>query len=275
MTNKQILLDQYLDHLDLLKEIPSNSYLIKLIKAQLIKFPFENISKLILWSDGNYNKLIDLETHLNNSIKLNCGGTCYANNYYFGRLLKHLGFDVGVHGADMVDGIDVHLVLKVTLKNKIYLVDVGYGAPFFSPFCLSSFKPQEVKIGELNYKLEQTNDHRFQILVFKRSNLVHDYIVNNIAREIEYFAEEIKNSFCDDSEFMKRLRIIRFFDDHSIELNNNKYMVNSKNSSDNYFIKDIDELKKVVTTKFDLPNLPLEKAYEVLLYEKKIDIFSK
>jgi arylamine N-acetyltransferase len=274
MTNKQILLDKYLDHLDLPKEIPSNSYLIKLIKAQLIKFPFENISKLILWSEGNYNKLIDLETHLNNSIKLNCGGTCYANNFYFCRLLKFLGFDVSIHGADMGTGIDVHLVLKVNLNDKIFLVDVGYGAPFSDPFYLSGFKPQRVKNGELEYKLVLTNDNRFQVLVFKRNNLVHDYIVNNRAREIEYFADEIKNSFYNDSEFMDKLRIFRFFDDHSIELNNNKYIVNSENSSDHYFVKNIDELKEVVTTKFDLPNLPIEKAYEVLFYEKKIDIFS-
>ncbi len=273
MTNKQILLDKYLDHLDLPKEIPSNSYLIKLIKAQLIKFPFENISKLILWRDGNYNKLINLETHLNNSINLNCGGTCYANNYYFSRLLKHLGFDVGVHGADMGNGIDVHLVLKVNLNDEIFLVDVGYGTPFFSPFCLSRFKPQAIKLGQLEYRIEKTNDNRFQVIVFKRNNIVHDYIVNKEVREIEYFAEEIKNSFCDGSEFMKRLRIIRFFDDHSIELNNNKYTVNSEDSSDHYFIKDIDELKKVAATKLVLPNFPVEKAYEVLLYEKKIDIF--
>ena len=268
------LLNKYLDHLELSNNPPSKSFLKILIKAQIIKFTFENISKLILWNDGKYNSLIDFETHLNNSIKLNFGGTCYANNYYFSRLLKHLGFDVSVHGADMGTGIDVHLVLIVKINTKKYQVDVGYGAPFFNPFCLSSFKPQAVKLGELEYKLEQAIDNRFQLLVFKRNKLVHDYIVNNVVLEIEHFAEQIKDSFRKESEFMNRLRIVRFFEDHSIELNNNKYIVNSDNSSTHYFVKNIDELKKVVTTKFNLPKLPIEKAYEVLLYEKKIDIFS-
>ncbi len=267
------LFNRYLDHLGLQKNPPSELFLKQLLKAQIIKFPFENISKLILWNEGKVNNLINFETHLNNSINLNCGGTCYANNYYFSRLLKFLGFDVSIHGADMGTGIDVHLVLKVNLNDKIFLVDVGYGAPFFDPFYISSFKPQGVKMGELEYKIVLTNDNRFQVLVLKRNNLVHDYIVNNKVQEIEYFAEEIRNSFCNDSEFMDKLRIFCFFNDHSIELNNNKYTINSDNSSDHYLIKNIEELKKVVSTKFNLPKLPIEKAYEVLLHEKKIDIF--
>jgi len=72
---------------------------------------------------------------------------------------------------------------------------------------------------------------------------------------------------------MKRIRIAKFFDNRCIELYYNKLIVNENNKSNFYLLKNIDELKNIMNTEFDLPNLPIEKAYEILLNERKIDIF--
>lgn len=134
---------KYLTHIDAEIESPSIDYLNRLITLQIKKFPFENISKLILWHEQKLDTLVDHETHLTNSIMLGLGGTCYANNYYFNRLLNHLGFAVSLHGADMIAGRNVHAVSIVEFENEEYLVDVGYGAPFYSAVKLTN-KPHEI-----------------------------------------------------------------------------------------------------------------------------------
>ncbi|MGD8781395.1 MAG: arylamine N-acetyltransferase [Ignavibacteria bacterium] len=273
MNDQNHLFEKYLNHLNVEKKHVSLKALAELQTAQIIKFPFENISKLLLWEKGYTKELIDFETHLDNSIEFNCGGTCYANNYYFNSLLKYLGYDATLHGANMGKSIDVHLVNIVKIENKRYLVDVGYGAPFYKPIPLDGIKPFEINWSVFKYVLTNEPDNRHKITVYKNGTNVHHYIINKEKRNIKHFREAVQNSFRGEAEFMNRLRLIKYFDDYSIELSNMKYTIHKDGSSFSHTIKNVDELEYIVHNKFDLPKLPIRKAYSILTEKKKINLF--
>jgi arylamine N-acetyltransferase len=105
--------------------------LCQIIREHLINVPFENISKL-LFKKQRKNYIPDLSTYLEGIEKYNFGGTCYANNYHLYSLLKHLGYEVKLCGADMKK-LDVHILSIVMIDHKEYILDCGYAAPFSNP----------------------------------------------------------------------------------------------------------------------------------------------
>ncbi len=273
MKRRHNLYGLYLDHLNVKRKTVSLEALGELQSAQIMKFPFENISKLLLWEKGNTKELIDFKIHLNNSISYNCGGTCYSNNYFFYRLLDYLGYDVAMHGADMGVQSDVHIVLIVKFNGKRYLLDSGYGAPFYKPIPLDKQNPVEIIWSVFKYILTKEKDGKHKITVYKDGKDVHHYIINPEERNIKHFEEEVCNSFKDESEFMKRLRLIKYFDNYSIELSNMKYTIHKEGNSSTHQIKSVDELEEAIHSKFKLPNLPIRKAFQVLTEKKKINMF--
>ncbi|NXL08835.1 ARY2 protein, partial [Mesembrinibis cayennensis] len=91
--------------------------------------PFENLS--IHCGEGIE---LDLEATYNKIVKKKRGGWCMENNYLLSWVLKTLGYDVTLlasrvyvpeYGAYAED-ID-HLLLKVVLDGKSYIVDGGFG----------------------------------------------------------------------------------------------------------------------------------------------------
>ncbi len=72
---------------------------------------------------------------------------------------------------------------------------------------------------------------------------------------------------------IKRLRLIKYFDNYSIEIDNMRYKIHKDRKSSTHQINDVDELENVVRDKFELPNLPIRKAFEILTKKKNINLF--
>ena len=125
--------------------------------------------------------------------------------------------------------------------------------------------------GELSYTFTKEKDGRPRITVFKRGKRVHGYVVNFAKRDINYFTNTIKRTFRDEAEFMRILRIVRYFEDYSIDLKNLKCTINKKESAKSFQLKTIDEVEDKVGRDFKLPNFPIKKAYEVLK-DKGLDL---
>ncbi|NXU58228.1 ARY2 protein, partial [Turnix velox] len=77
---------------------------------------------------------LDLEATYKKIVRKNRGGWCMENNHLLSWVLKTLGYDVALLGARVyvpeddtyADNID-HLLLKVVLDGKSYIVDGGFG----------------------------------------------------------------------------------------------------------------------------------------------------
>jgi N-hydroxyarylamine O-acetyltransferase len=217
--NDKILFDKYLELIGVEASNTSFELLCKIVKAHLFKIPFENISKL-LYKNKGMNYIPDLATYLGGIEKYNFGGTCYSNNYYLYLLLKHLGYNIILCGADMKNP-DVHVISIVTIDGNEFIVDVGYAAPFFEPLPTGFNKDYVIRSGEEEYHIKPLESKgRTKVEQYYNGKLQHWYTANPKPRKIGEFTKVIKDSYADDAMFMNALRITRFSDEGSLVLKN-------------------------------------------------------
>jgi arylamine N-acetyltransferase len=244
---------RYLSILEVEAAPPSLDLLKDLVRAQIQRVPFENISKLYLKKTRGAVFIPTLEEHLDGIGRHGFGGTCYANNPYFAWLLRGLGFDVDLCGAEM-SRPDVHVVSIVHLEGREYLVDVGYSAPFFEPMRRDLDNDLEIAWGRSRYVLQpQNGQRRSRMDLYRDNELVHGYTVNPIPREIGHFDEVIRESYSGEATFMNVLVVERFFAGHSLRFHNFDLIESSEDGSSAKTLADRDDLADAVSLHCGIP----------------------
>lgn len=140
---------------------PSYRALAALQAAHLHTVPFENL-------DIHLNRPItlDLTKVYKKVVEKRRGGFCYELNGLFGWLLGTLGYEVTLLTARVVNGEGElghpfdHLALMVTMNEKRWLVDVGFGHSFEAPLEIDS--PFEQSFEQHSY--QWLADEPFQML---------------------------------------------------------------------------------------------------------------
>jgi len=217
--HQEKLFDKYLNLLGVESSSPSFEFLCKIVRAHLLKIPFENVSKLLYKQKGMDN-LPGLPAYLNGIEKYNFGGTCYANNYYFHLLLNHLGFNVKLCGADMKNP-DVHITNIVTVEGYEYLVDGGYAAPFLKPLPRFLTDDFVINLGPEKFILKpQDKNGLSKLEQYFEGEFKHWYTAKPKPRSIEEFHGVIKDSYADNAMFMNIFRITRFTKKGSLAMRN-------------------------------------------------------
>src|SRR3989339_1417895 len=219
MTDHKTLFNKYLALLEIDASSLSLELLRKIVKAHLIKVPFENISKLYYKQQG-MNYIPNFLQYLDGIEKYNFGGTCYANNYYLYLMLEHLGYDIKLCGADMKYP-DVHIISILKMDGREFIIDGGYAAPFLEPL------PRDLKVdyiinsGNEKYILKPMNsDGTSRLEQYYKEELKHWYTAKPHPRKIDEFRKMIKDSYADKAMFMNALLITRFFENGAIVLRN-------------------------------------------------------
>ena len=266
--SKNSLFDKYLKLIGVEAAAPSYDLLCKLVKAHLIKIPFENISKLLFKKQG-MNKIPDLNTFIEGIEKFNFGGTCYTNNYYFHLLLQHLSFDVKLCGADMKNP-DVHLINIVTINGREFIVDGGYAAPFLIPMPRDLKTDFVINSGDEKYIVKPVDETgRTKVEHYFNYALQHWYTANPQPRKIEEFQKVIEDSYADDATFMNAVRVVRFNKSVSTSLRN--FSITETNGTDVYTVKiNFEELLRVVSEKFGMPVILVKEALDSIKEIKDI-----
>ena len=245
--------ERYLSILGVEAAPPALDHLTRLMGAQLMRVPFENISKLYLKKKQGATFVPPLEEHLDGIENHHFGGTCYANNPYFFELLQHLGYEVTMCGADMSNP-DVHIVSMVALKGRQFLVDVGYAAPFYQPLPRDLDDPYEVRFGVCRYVLEpQDGEGRSRLRLFRNNEPIHGYLAKPEPREIGRFAEVIRDSYRDTETFMNTVVVERFFPGRSVRIHNFTLTESTPNGATVTQLADRGELIAAVERHFRIP----------------------
>lgn len=204
------LVGRYLRLLGVDRGPPTLERLGALTAAHVHRVPFENVSKILDFRRGLGTAIVPLARYLDGIERHHFGGTCYANASHLHGLLRELGFDVRLCGCDMSEP-DVHVVNVVTIDGREYLVDVGYGAPFWSPLPLDAATDLEVTFGEDLYVLRPRDARGSSRLDFyRRGELVHGYTVKPTPRTIDFFRRPILDSFRPDATFFNTTLVARF-----------------------------------------------------------------
>ncbi len=265
---EQALFKRYLALLKIRKRMPSYKALKELISAQMMRIPFENVSKLYYRKHQNLRGLQTLEQYLNGIEQHNFGGTCYSNNYFLHLLLIYLGYDVMLCGADMSEP-DVHLVNIVSLNGREFLADTGYAAPFMEPLPLDLKQDFIVALGNQKYVLRPKDKYgNSQLELYQDNQLRHGYKVKPIHQKIEYFSRVIEESFQNPSVFMNSLLMVRSFPNRSIRIHNFS-VIESKGADYNvYQFKNREELSKVIEEKFSISQDIVSEVIEKLEFHE-------
>ena len=144
--------ERFLAILGIDPKTPGIDELAELVRAHLLRIPFENISKLFRWRYKGVASLVPFSEYLDGIEQHHFGGTCYTINFYLHQLLVALGYDVLLCGADM-SRPDVHLVNIVRVGDREFLVDAGYAAPFLAPMPLDLPTDYVLSLGHDRYIL--------------------------------------------------------------------------------------------------------------------------
>lgn len=213
--------ERYLRILALRRRRPSSDALGELVRAQLCRVPFENVSKLYYRIQERRRDIPDVGLFLDGVERQHFGGTCYANNFHFFRLLRALGYEAALCGADMPSGPDVHMATVVRLDGRDLLVDVGYAAPFYDPLPLDQPAPKSFRFGRDAYVVHPRDPAgRTRLDLLRDGDRVHGYLLKPVPRTIACFRRVIRASYRDDATFMRSLLLVRFFDDQSVTIVN-------------------------------------------------------
>ena len=270
--NTPEIFERYLSVLKVEPEEPNLDHLQRLVRAQLIRVPFENISKLFLKKTQNASFIPSLEEHLDGIERFNFGGTCYANNPYFAELLHHCGYEVDLCGADMTRP-DVHVVSMIRLEGREYLVDVGYGAPFYEPMLRDLDREQEIVLGENRYVLHpQDGQGRSRMEQLRNGQLVHGYLAKPEPRKIEHFDEVIRHSYTDAATFMNVVVVERFFTDRSLRFQNFSLAESTPGGTTTTRLTDKEELAEAIAHHCEFPAEIVREAIADIALEA--DIYS-
>jgi arylamine N-acetyltransferase len=246
------LLDKYLKLLGVDAEEPTFILLNKIVKAHLIKVPFENISKLLYKKQG-MKTIPDLSTYLEGIEKYNFGGTCYSNNNYLYSLLKQLGYDIKLCGADMKNP-DVHLISIVKIDNKEYIVDGGYAAPFFDPLPRDLATDYLINNGKEKYIIKPQDElGRTKVEQYNDGKLQHWYTAKPQPRTLEEFLKVIEDSYSDDAVFMNAIHITKYNEHGSLVLKN-LFLTETRRNKSSTIKFSLAEIPKAIEENFKIPS---------------------
>lgn len=234
---------------------PSGAALGELVRAHLTRVPFENISKLHYRERIGLTEIPPVDLFLEGIERWHFGGTCYANNYHFCRLLQALGYEAALCGAAMSSGADVHAAITVAIEGRAWLVDGGYAAPFLRPMPRDSREDVEVKLGRDRYVLRPQDElGRSRVDMYRDGTLRHGYLLNPSPRPVEHFRDVILSSFRPSATFMNAVLLVRFTDSRSVTIDNLSLIRSSDDEVVNEIFSDRDRLVEGIEREFGIPS---------------------
>jgi arylamine N-acetyltransferase len=234
-----------------------------LVRRHLAAVPFENISKLLRWTGARGAGVTTLAEFLDGIEFSDLGGTCYTNNPFLADMLRELGYDADLLGADM-SRPNAHTCIRVRIDTVAYHVDVGFGAPFREPMRLDRL-PLRVEEGSNTYMLDRdSGSGAFRMrMISERGNGV-GYLVHDPPRSADFFDAVVMDSYALSSTFMNCLRISRVFEGYSLDLIDRTLYRHEAGRTVVTRVKSMLELEAVVRDQLAMPRCPVESAIAVL-----------
>lgn len=129
--------DRYLALLGIEREPPSLDALTRLVRAHVLRVPFENVTALLRWRDHQTGPVPppDPAVLLDAWERRSGGGVCFDLKAMILPLIGSLGYEAHLI-LGHISGPFGHQAIVVHLDGRRYLLDMGNGAPLFAPIPL-------------------------------------------------------------------------------------------------------------------------------------------
>jgi arylamine N-acetyltransferase len=243
----------------------------ELVSSHLIKVPYENVSTLLRSTDpATAGSLPDTEEFLRGVADMDLGGLDLTIALNFAELLRFLGYEVELLGADVGGVPRGRAVCRVRFEDVAYLVDVGYGAPFYHPISLEAL-PLQVPHGELQYVVDRhvAGAGAVEVTTLRGNQRAQSYVAKPPPLQPDGFAPAAARSL---ERWQRSLRISRFFASRALEVYDGALVTTHHNITTVAPISGVDELEVIVHELMQLPRLPVREAVEVLR-ARGVDLF--
>ncbi|PTM57706.1 arylamine N-acetyltransferase [Desmospora activa] len=270
----------YLDLLQLPREQPTLSYLGKICRRHLAIFPFENVGKLLDYSEGSHRSRLvpTVEEFLERRRQYQLGGTCYILNYHLFQLLRAVGFD-----CDLLLLGEDHLAILVRLPEgeRVY-VDVGSAAPLFQPVRFEKETENSTGFGGHEVRLRSVGEktRQWQYTSYFDGQLgdpIWTFQLDNTASSIEAFADVIDRSYQTDGAFMNLLRcqVWQWEQKRSLSLVNNRFRIRYQDGTvEKRTLTDGEAIHRVLVEEFGYPDFPTKQVMGIL-EARGVDLFQE
>jgi arylamine N-acetyltransferase len=250
---------RFLSALGAPREAPQLEYLSRLCQRHLDTVPYENVSKLLRLA-ANKRDLPTADEYLAGLEEFGFGGTCYATNYYFARLLAEVGFDATLVGGRSKDGVRDHLGIRVRIDGVNFAVDLGFMSPEPGPFSLVG-PVREMYFGSQLYRFIPAGDGvGFTFQVSRHGSVGREFVSDPAPHEIGQFAGPIEDSFGAERLFIKTLCISRRFGDHFKTIWGREFGIVRGKEATRRTIASRSDLAQIVHEEMGLPRYPLDAA---------------
>lgn len=226
----------------------------QLVRAHATRVPFESISKLHYFRTLGLTEIPDIDLYLEGIEQYSFGGTCYANNAHFCRLLQTLGFEASLCGADMGSGEDVHAAIVVRAGGRDLLIDAGYAAPFLVPIPLNENADVVVRFGRDRYVLSPRDEwSRSRLDLYREGELIHGYLLKPHPRPVVHFDAVVRRSFRAEATFMNAVMLVRYTADASIAIHNLSVVRSTATAFHLERLTDREDLVRAIVSEFGMP----------------------
>lgn len=253
----------YLRHLGLGRRPPTLEYLREVVAAQLARVPYENFSKLIRFkvegpSIPNFDESID------QMIKRDFGGTCFAQNIHFNRLLGDLGFDSRLV-AIARDGEVSHVSLRVRIGGDNYLVDAGIMSSVAGPFRIHPKEAFDTQVGSQRFVFTPSEDREnYTLDIFRDGERIRSFQSSPERFTSRQLEEAIKKTFAPGAMFMTTLVVHRAYPSHSVGIwNRQVYRIEGAKMIKRE-LASFEELASAFRKDLALPKYPLREMLALL-----------
>lgn len=230
---------------------PNLSTFFELHECHVRTVPFEN-------QDVQNKVKVQLDLpHLIQKVVVNRrGGFCYELNHLFYHFLKRMGYDVKMISARTYDEEELgpefdHLALIISVDDRFWLADVGFGDLFVTPIEIVSNKVQFD--GRNYFKLESVGESWLLLMSKDGVQFERKYQFSSISRTIDAF-----NAQCHWKQYNPK----SYFVKNSIatlptrkgrkSIFNEKFMVKNGNERHDTLVKSPEHLEEILDNEFDI-----------------------
>ncbi len=270
--NKQEIIKNYLQILNINFDIKNLDDITKLIKAHVKTFAFSSL-KVLLKEEIN----LDLNSIYENIVVNKRGGYCFEHNKLMYEVLKGLGFEVTHYLARVVNNTDnmppqTHRFTLLNFENERYLIDVGIG--FRIPSVAVKFgNTPSLSHLDIPYIIKEFDDGTYAMqLIEKGKEFIATKFDLNRCYEADFEMGHFYSHKNPNAVFVNNLVVSRIEQDVIYSLVNDTYLKISNDKTQEIKIKDAKQLKEIINndlnSKYTLEEIEL--IYNNYIKEKSI-----
>lgn len=255
--------EHFLAHFRIRQPASSLEHITDIVRA-FSALPYENISKIIRFSQSEEVAFRMPEEVFEDHRRWHLGGTCFSLTYFLLEILRYCGYDCTPVMGDMHWGENVHSAVMVTLQSRRYLADPGY--MIHRPVPISKDTVQRYLAPHAGIELRfRPEDDRFDLFTFRSGNYTWRYRFSPRPVSLDEFSSHWISSFVQPT--LHGICLTRTSESGMLYIHNDFTKISGRDFTQRTHSRD--HAEKVISEQFGIPLHLLEEARYALTVNRQ------